>query len=135
LIPVSSAHARALACRVYRFSRDPFKFQDAVVVGTQDNYYGECRFQMDLDTPQYLKMDRGSLRGLFGKFNPSSGDLVLSKSGELLGVMANNSYCLMLHSFDPGAALRFGPDGHNQPTAQTLSSLYAVVSQLPYKLQ
>jgi hypothetical protein len=135
LIPVPAAEARALGCRIYRLSQDPFKFQDAVVVGTQENYYGECRFQIDLDTPQYVKMDRSSLRGLFGKFNPSSGDLVLSKTGQLLGVMANNNYCLVLRSFVPGAALRFGPAGHNQPTAQTLSTLYAVVSQMPYKLQ
>ncbi len=135
LIPVPAAQARALGCKIYRFSRDPFKFQDAVVVGTQDSYYGECKFQIELETPQYVRMDRGSLRGLFGKFNPSSGDLVLSKTGELLGVMANNNYCLVLRALDPGVALRFGPEGHNQPTAQTLASLYAVVSQLPYKLQ
>jgi hypothetical protein len=135
LIPIPAAEARALGCAIYRFSQEPFKFQDAVVAGTQDSYYGECRFEIDVDTPQYVKMDRSSLRGLFGKFNPSSGDLVLSRTGELLGVMANNNYCLVIRAFDPGVALRFGPGGHNQPTAQTLSTLYAVVSQLPFKLQ
>ena len=39
-------------------------------------------------TPEYLKMDHSVVRGLFGKFNPSHGDLVFNKSGELLGVMA-----------------------------------------------
>jgi hypothetical protein len=134
-IPISADQAHSLGCKIYRFSRDPFKFQDAVVVGTRDNYYGECKFQLDVDNPQYVKMDRSSLRGLFGKFNPSSGDLVLSKTGELLGVMANNNYGLFLRSFDPGIALRFGPASHNQPTGKALSSLYAVLSQMPDKLQ
>ena len=72
LLPIPAAEARALGCKVYRLSQDPFKFQDAVVAGTQENYYGECKFQMDLDAPQYVKMDRSSIKGLFGKFNPST---------------------------------------------------------------
>jgi len=135
LMPVPAAEARALGCKVYHISNDPYLFQDAVVAGTRGNYYGECKFQIDLTTPQYLKMDHNSLKGLFGKFNPSSGDLVLSKNGDLLGVMANSSYCVMIRHFEPVATFRFGPEGRNQPTAQTLSSLYTVVSNLPFKLQ
>jgi hypothetical protein len=135
LIPVPAEPARAMGCHIYALSPNPFKFQDAVVAGTRENYYGQCKFQIDLDAPKYVKMDRSSLRGLFGKFNPSTGDLVFSQTGELLGVMVNNNYCLVLRAFDPGVTLRFGPQGHNQPTAQTLSSLYAVVSQMPFKLQ
>ena len=135
LIPVPAAEARALGCKVYRLCQDPFKFQDAVVAGTQEEYYGEVRFQIDLDAPLYVKMDRSSLRGLFGKFNPSSGDLVLSKTGELLGVMANNNYCLVLRSFAPGMELRFGSAGNTEQTGQTLSFLSSVVSRLPSKLQ
>lgn len=135
LIPVSAADVRALGCSVYRLSNDPYKFQDAVVAGTRGDYYGECRFQIDLTTPGYVRMDHSSLKGLFGKFNPSSGDLVLSKTGELLGVMANNSYCVMIHGFQPAATLRFGAQSRNQPTAGTLSTLYAEVAELPFKLQ
>jgi len=80
-------------------------------------------------------MDHNSLKGLFGKFNPSSGDLVFSKTGTLLGVMANNNYCVLIRGFTPAATFRFGPDGRHQPTAQTLSALYAVLAEMPYKLQ
>ena len=135
LIPVPAAEAHALGCKIYHFSKDPYVFQDAVVVGTREDYYGQCSFQIDVNTPQYLKMDHNSLKGLFGKFNPSSGDLVLSKSGELLGVMANSSYCAVIRNFDPAATFRFGPDGRNQQTAQTLSSLYTYVSEMPFRLQ
>src|SRR5208283_574405 len=117
---VPAAQARALGCKVYHFPRDPFVFQDAVVAGTRGDYYGECKFQIDAAAPRYLKMDHNSLKGLFGKFNPSSGDLVLSKSGELLGVMANNNYCAIIRRFEPAATFRFGLDGRNQETAQTL---------------
>jgi hypothetical protein len=135
LIPVPAGQARALGSKVYHFAKDPYVFQDAVVVGTREDYYGECKFQIDVSTPQYLKMDHNSLKGLFGKFNPSSGDLVLSKAGELIGVMANNNYCAVIRSFDTAATFRFGPTGRHQPTAQTLASLYSVVADMPFKLQ
>jgi hypothetical protein len=135
MIPVSDAGVKACGGKVYRISSDPYKFQDTVVVGTQEDYYGQCNFQIDLTAPQYLKMDHNSLKGLFGKFNPSSGDLVFSKTGTLLGVMANNNYCVLIRGFTPSATLRFGPDGRNQPTAKTLAALYAVVSEMPFKLQ
>ncbi len=135
MIPVSDAAAKACGAQVFKVSADPYKFQNAVVVGTQEDYYGESNFQIDLTAPQYLKMDHSSLRALFGKFNPSSGDLVFSKTGTLLGVMVNNNYCVLIRGFSTSATLRFGPDGRNQPTAITLSKLYAVVAELPFKLQ
>ncbi len=135
LVPVTSAQARQLGCKVYPISPDPFKFQDAVLVGTRDNYYGECKFEIDVTTPDYLKLDRNVLKGLFGKFNPSRGDLVFSRTGQLLGIMANSTYCLMIRNFDPSATFQFGQDVRQQHTGGTLSALYSQIVQLPSKLQ
>ncbi len=135
LIPVTEPQARSLGCKVYRISANPFKFQDAVLVGTREDYYGECKFEIDVSTPEYLKLDRSFVRGLFGKFNPSRGDLVFSKTGELLGIMANSTYCLMLHSFDAAGTLQFGPDVKALHTGVTLGLLYNQVAQMQQKLQ
>ncbi len=135
LMPISPAAARQLGARVYKLSSDPYKFQDAVVVGAREGYYGECKFEIDLTAPEYFRMDRSSLRGLFGKFNPSSGDLVLSRTGELLGVMANNTYCVRVRNAAATAGFTLGPDIRNQGTSETISTLYAMVAALPYKLQ
>lgn len=133
-LPVSAEQARALGAKVYRTASDPFKFQDAVLVGAREGYYGECRFEIDLTAPDYLKLDNNFLKGLFGKFNPSRGDLVLSRTGELLGIMVNSTYCLKLKTFDPAATFRFGPDVAGQRTGQVLSLLHAQVMGLPTKL-
>ena len=135
MIPVSPAEARRLGGRIYRIASDPYKFQDAVLVGADEGYYGECNFQIDLNTPQYVKLDRSLLRGLFGKFNPSRGDLVLSRTGELLGIMVNGTYCLVIHNFAPAATLQFGSDVRSEHTGSTLSQLYFYVFQLPSRLQ
>jgi len=134
-IPVTQAEAEQLGGKAYRTSSDPYKFQDAVLVGAQEGYYGECTFQIDLTTPLYVKMDRNSLKGLFGKFNPSRGDLVFSRSGELLGVMANSTYCMMIKNFNPTATLQFAQDVRSQQVGETLARLYSLIAKLPSKLQ
>jgi hypothetical protein len=135
LIPIPAAQAKELGCRAYRIAADPFKFQEAVLVGAREGYYGECKFEIDLAAPQYVKMDRSVLRGLFGKFNPTHGDLVLSKTGDLLGIMVNNTYCLRIYSFAVAATLDFGSDVREQRTGEVLSRLASLIERLPAKLQ
>jgi hypothetical protein len=135
MIPITPAEARQLGCKMYHVSADPYKFQDAVLVGADEGYYGECDFQIDLATPHYLKLDRSVLKGLFGKFNPSRGDLVLSRTGELLGIMVNNTYCLTIQKYAPGTTLAFDQDLSNQHTGSTLSQLYDYLFSMPQNLQ
>ena len=134
-MPVSAAEAKQLGSKAYRLANAPFKFQEAVLIGAGEGYYGECRFEIDLSASAYLKLDRSVLKGLFGQFNPSRGDLVFSKTGELLGIMANNTYCLRLQNFIGSATFNFGPDVRTQNTGNTLASFYHIVQQMPAKLQ
>ena len=134
-MPVTKEEADQLGCKVYRISSDPYKFQDAVLVGAREGYYGECKFQIDLTTPEYVKLDNSFLKGLFGKFNPSRGDLVFSRTGELLGVMANGTYCLMLHDFAESERLQFGPDVSKEHTGEVLTRLYGYLFNMPSRLQ
>ena len=82
-----------------------------------------------------MKLDNNFLKGIFGKFNPSRGDLVFSKTGELLGIMVNSTYCFMLHGFDIAATVRFGDNVREQHTGDTLSLLYSMLAGMPFKLQ
>lgn len=134
-MPVSPAEAEQLGGKVYRLADTPFKFQEAVLIGAGESYYGEARFEIDLSASSYLKLDRSVLKGLFGQFNPSRGDLVFSKTGELLGIMANNTYCLRLQDFTGSATFNFGPDVRAQNTGSTLGSFYHIVQQMPSKLR
>lgn len=135
MFPVTPAEARQLGCKVYHISNDPYKFQDAVLIGADEGYYGQCDFQIDLNTPQYVKLDRNFIKGLFGKFNPSRGDVVFSRTGQFLGIMVNSTYCLMLHDFAASATLPFGANVRNEHTGGVLARLYDDVFQMPPKLQ
>ena len=79
-------------------------------------------------------MDRSLWRRLFGKFTSSSGDLVFSRTGELLGIMVNSTYCLMIRNFAVAATLQFGPDVRNQHTGNPFGTLFHRL-QLPLRLQ
>lgn len=135
LMPVAKTDASHLGAKVYKTSTDPFKFQDAVIVGAQGTYYGESKFQIDVRTPAYVKLDRSVFRGLFGKFNPSRGDLVFSRTGELLGIMANDSYCLVIRNFGTNATFQLGKSLRAQNLADTLAYYYVSIGKLPAELQ
>ena len=136
VIPVGEAQAKQYGVRIYKAAADPFKFQDAVIVGATEGYYGECKFQIDPATPaQYVKVDRSLLKGLFGKFNPSRGDLVFTKSGDLMGIMVNGEYCAVLNQVTATRTIQLGNEVASQQTGQMLSQLYDRVFQMPLKLQ
>jgi hypothetical protein len=135
LAPLTPDQARQIGAHVYSITPFPFRFQEAVLVGARENYYGECKFQLDPSNSQYVKMERSMFRGLFGKFSPSTGDLVFSKSGELLGLMVNSQYCAVIDSFPPSHAIRLGQDISSQQTGEMLAQLRGRIDSLPLKLQ
>lgn len=136
VVPIGEAQARQYGVKIYKVPPDPFKFQEAVVVGATEGYYGECKFQIEMSTSsQYVKLDRSLLKGLFGKFNPSRGDLVFTKSGDLLGIMVNGEYCAVMNKVTPTRTIQLGNEVASQQTGQMLSQLYDRVFQMPQKLQ
>jgi len=82
-----------------------------------------------------VKLDRNLLKGLFGKFNPNRGDLVLTRTGDLLGIMVNGEYCAVLNKVTPTRTIQLGNEVVTQQTAQMLSQLYDRVFQMPQRLQ
>jgi hypothetical protein len=82
-----------------------------------------------------VRVDNRLFKRLFGTFAPSRGDLVLSKTGELLGIMVNRDYCALVKDFTPRTTFRAGDDTTAQSTGAVLDSLVARVKALPLGLQ
>jgi hypothetical protein len=134
-IPVDQAQVTALGVKVYQTALDPFKFPNAVLISDGGKGYGEVPFKLDPSTPGYVKMDSHFFKRLAGAFSPSTGDLVLSETGELLGLMVNNSYCAIVNNFLPAKTITTGEDVAAQQTGAILNALIARVGSLPYRLQ
>mgnify|MGYP001544585985 CR=1 FL=1 len=135
VLPIDAAQAAALGAKVYSLAADPFKFPEAVLIGDGGKGYGEVGFKLDASQPGFVRVENRFFKRLFGDFTPSRGDLVLSKTGELLGIMVNKDYCAVLKDFTPLQTLRTGDDILAQHTGQMIDRLSARVLALPLKLQ
>jgi hypothetical protein len=127
-LPVTGQEAAALGAKIYETALDPFKFPEAVLISNGGKGYAELPFKLDPTQPGYVKMDNPF-------FSSLRGDLVISKTGELLGIMVNSSYCVVINNFLPARTLRTGDDEAGQKTSVTLNALTARVRALPMKLQ
>lgn len=130
--PVDPADVRRLQVTPYKLASDPYRFQEALLIGSDEGYYGEGQFQIDPNQPNYIRMDRSRFGRLVGRFNPSRGDLVFAKSGELIGMMVNKEYCVLLTSFSPAGIISTGT---NVRTSQTLSRMHSYINALPQPMR
>ena len=135
VIPVDASQAAALGAKVYPLAADPFKFPEAVLISGGGKGYGEVGFKLDATESNFVRVDNRIFKRLFGDFAPSRGDLVFSKTGELLGIMVNSDYCALLKDFTPTKTIRTGDDIVAQHTGSLLDGLSARVLALPLKLQ
>ncbi len=133
-IPVDPAQVAALGVKVYTLASDPFRFPDALLISRGGAGYGEVPFKLDPGNPNYVRMDNRLVRRLFGDFSPSRGDLVLSKSGELLGIMVNGDHCVIVSRLALAGSFATG-DTSAQRTSALFSDLAARVRRLPARLQ
>jgi hypothetical protein len=135
VVEVDPDHVLALGVRVYLTALEPFKFEEVILVNGDGDYYGETEFKVDPQTPGYVKMETKIISRMFGEFSPSTGDLVFSKTGELLGIMVNRRYCALIENFLTVGSIEFGTDMASQQTSEILGALKARVSTLPEPLR
>jgi hypothetical protein len=135
VVPVDAQQVAALGVKVYPLAADPFKFSEALLVSDGGKGYGELGFKLDAAHRGYVRVDNRLFKRVFGDFAPSRGDLVFSRIGELLGIMVNSDYCVLLRDFTPMATIPAGDDTPSPHTSALLDSLSGRVQQMPIELQ
>lgn len=135
VLPVTAEQQAALGVKSYPVALEPFKFTEALIIANGGTGYGEIPFKLDPANPGYVRMDNRLVRRLFGDFSPSRGDLVLSKTGELLGIMVNSEYCALVNNFLASQVIVTGDDLAARPTAPQLSDLGRRLRRLPLRIQ
>jgi len=135
VLPVTPEQLEKLGVKSYPIALEPFKFTEALIIANGGTGYGEIPFKLDPSNPSYVHMDNRLVRKLFGDFSPSRGDLVLSKTGELLGIMVSSSYCALVNNFLPSQVIRTGENLSARPTGKALEDLSQRLRKLPQRLQ
>ena len=95
---------------VMQLADDPLRFPEAVLINDERGYFGESRFRLRADSQRYVDMDTRLVSRLFGEFSPRRGDIVFSKSGQILGFMVTNDISVIVDEIRPWASLRVGND-------------------------
>ncbi|HWA26722.1 MAG TPA: hypothetical protein VG734_13775 [Lacunisphaera sp.] len=134
VVPVDASLAGMLGAKIYQLAKEPFKFPDAVLLRADDGRYGDTPFRIDQSNSDYVKLDNRITTRLFGEIAPKRGDLVFSKTGDLIGIMVNNDYCAVLGNFTPAFTLKTG-DAPEPKTSVILGDAQTRWSRLPIKLQ
>jgi hypothetical protein len=135
VVPLDPTTAASFGVKIYPTALEPFKFPQAVIISRGGQYYGEVDFKLDAQTPGYVKMQTKVLTRMFGEFAPNTGDLVFSKTGELLGVMANDTYCVLVDNFRGAAELPFGANLEEKKTSEIIGGQKERILRLPLRLQ
>jgi hypothetical protein len=131
--PANSKQVKALGVKPYKLAAKPYKFPKAFIMSKNGLNYGTIEFKIDPKYKGYVKVDR-KFFNFAGKFNPAKGDLVFSQTNELLGIMANNKYCLVLQSATPAGAIMFGKNDSSK-VAQVLGNMQKLIAAKPFALQ
>jgi hypothetical protein len=135
VISVDAELAARLGVKVYKIPLEPFKFPEAVLVSRGGVGYGEVPFKVDPQTPQYVRMDNRIIKHLIGDFTPTAGDLVFSKTGDLIGIMVNSDYCAVIGDFLHHRTIKTGEDTLDQHTSSIFADRNARLLRLPSRLQ
>ncbi|MDI1318650.1 MAG: hypothetical protein PSW75_00455 [bacterium] len=133
--PIDASLAALMGAKIYQLAKEPFKFPDAVLVRADDGRYGETPFRIDQSNANYVKLDNRIVTRLFGEIAPKRGDLVLSKTGDLIGLMVNNDYCAVLGNFAAAYTLKTGEGAPEPKTSTILGEAYSRLQRLPVRLQ
>lgn len=101
-------------------AQDPLRFPEAVLVHSANEEYGEFSMRVSPGREDYLSMESRLFTRLLGNFAPTQGDLVFSKSGELIGIMVESSSARILRNLNPGPHLPVGPNFNSRDAAEVL---------------
>ena len=135
VVPLSKQDVSALRSRPYLTALEPYKFQEAVLVNSKGDYYGEVEFKLDAETPGFVKMQSRIFSKIFGEFAPSTGDIVLSKTGELLGIMVNRRYCVVIDNLLVEQRFALGERLDETGLRATLTNLNNLLDTFPQALR
>ncbi|GJQ59957.1 MAG: hypothetical protein D8M57_14225 [Candidatus Scalindua sp. AMX11] len=72
------------------------RFDEALLIRGNDGKYASFKLQLIPGRPNYFQVPSSLKTRLFGSFSPKPGDLVFSRNGKLLGIMASTTEALRL---------------------------------------
>ncbi len=117
-LPISKKFVDSEKIKPLRKPDNFFTYPECVVINPKKFYYGTIPFRADFKNPLYAKLDTSLIESIFGEFSPSEGDFIISKNGDILGLMLDSSIAILLKKMTPYNALRLGNNYNKRAAAE-----------------
>lgn len=109
-VPLTPSILERLAVDVFAAAKDPFRFEDLVVVDLPESRFGESGFRIQPDRAGFLEVDNKAFSALFGEFSPSPGDIAFTRAGEFLGIVSSRGEAWQASPVQTGQRISFGEE-------------------------
>lgn len=108
--PIGEESMRNTGLKTWSIARDPFRFNEAVLVDQNQTFFGEANFQVSTQEENKVEFQRQILSRLFGEIRPAPGNIVFSQRGEFMGIVLDNRQALLVNEFRAADRLRLGDE-------------------------
>jgi hypothetical protein len=135
VVAVSTQVGEQLGIHPFSLSEEPLKYPEAVLIGSDEGYYGETDFKLDHRDDRFLMMQSKLFNRLFGEFSPSRSDLVFAKTGSFMGLMINKQYCALVDNFNVDQKFIIGINYNSEQSEAVVSRQYKRLLNLSLDLQ
>lgn len=109
-LPLTDSIVERLGVETFPASKDPFRFEDLVVVDLPESRFGESGFRVQPDDTGFLEIDNRAFSALFGEFSPSRGDVAFTRAGAFLGIVVRPGEAWQAAPVQTGLRLSFGEE-------------------------
>ena len=124
-VEVPSRYLKESKLEAFEMADEPFRFPRAILVSNDLGAYGETEFRLRPGGRQSITVNRSLMSQLRGEFQPSRGDYVFARTGQLLGLMVAGDRGVLLSEtgIRPAANLSLGTDFDPAVTNQLQQAL------------
>ncbi len=134
-VPVDATLLESEGIKVFPLALEPLRFPEAVLINSDEGYYGETGFKLDPQQEGYFRMQNKVFSRIFGEFSPSRSDLVFAQSGDFLGLMVNNQFCILVDSFYFAGRIPLGDDFSTEEADKASAVARGLLARRPSELQ
>ena len=136
-MPVGARQAQVLGLRPFELAEDPLAHDQVILVdpSLDGDAYGAFDIRLSANYSNYLEVSLPALERLSQSLVPSPGHLVFNPVGELVGIMVNDSHCLVIDGITESGDIPFGYQTARSMTDDTFSRQAERLAALPRVLR
>lgn len=116
----------------FAIALEPLRFPNAVIIDSQEDYFGEGGFKLLPDSDRYLRLPSTLFSRLFGEFSPKRSDLIFAKTGEFMGMMVTRKNGVLITSLDYSTTIALGEDFATTQGNTVLAQQLDLIDALKY---